>query len=121
MASREGSKDYGKEIDLRGNVGEIAPIYVKYRDHVLFKNCDPAEIRPCVREVIGWLVSENSEAILICVDRPVNPLAHEKIAATGLVILRNAILETHKVRIKKPYNCSRIGSSGHRKPYRMEK
>jgi hypothetical protein len=120
-ASRESSENHGKEIDL-GEIGKkAAPIYVKYRDHVLFKNCNPAEMKPCTREVIGWLVSENPEAILICIDQPVNPLVHEKITATGLVILRNAILETHKVRIKKPFNRSRIIYSGHKKPYRMEK
>jgi hypothetical protein len=121
VASRERSKNHSKEIDLGGIGKKAAPIYVKYLDHVLFKNCNLAEAKPCIREVIGWLVSENSEGILICVDQPANPIAHEKIKATGLVILRNAILETHKARIKKPFNSSRISSSGHKKPYRMEK
>jgi hypothetical protein len=121
VASRESSENHSKEIDLSGFVRKVAPIYVKYSDHVLFKNCNPAEVKPCVREVIGWLVSESPEALLICIDQPVDPLVHEEIAATGLAILKDCILETHKVRIKKPFNCSRVGYSGHMKPYRMEK
>lgn len=121
MASRESSENCSKEIDLSGFVRKVAPIYVKYSDHVLFKNCNPAEVKPCVREVIGWLVSESLEAILICIDQPVDPLVHEKITATGLAILKDCILETHKVRIKKPFNRLCIGYSGLKKPYTMGK
>jgi len=121
VASRESSENHSKEIDFKGIGRKVAPIYVKYMDNVLFKNCNPAEVKPCEREVIGWLVSESPEAILICIDQPVDPLAHEKITATGLAILKDCILETHKVRIKKPFNRSRIGYSGLKRPYRMGK
>lgn len=120
VASRESSESHGKEIYFEF-VERRAPIYVKYADHVLFKNINPKEIRPCVREVIGWLFSESPEAIVICVDQPVIPLAHEKVTASGLMILKECILETHKVRIKKPFNRSRISYSGRKKPNRMEK
>ena len=121
VASRESFENYSRKIDL-GEIGKkTAPIYVKYLDHVLFKNCNLTEAKPCIREVIGWLASENLEALLIYVDQPANPNAHEKMTETGLIILKHTILETRKVRIKKPFNRSRISYSGHKKPYRMEK
>jgi len=36
--------------------------YVRYLDHVLFKNMDSDLCRPVVREVVGWLVKESAEA-----------------------------------------------------------
>jgi len=121
VASRESFENHSRKIDL-GEIGKkTAPIYVKYLDHVLFKNCNLTEAKPCIREVIGWLASENLEALLIYVDQPANPNAHEKMTETGLIILKHTILETRKVRIKKPFNRSRISYSGHKKPYRMEK
>ena len=116
VASRECSENHSKKIDL-GEIGKkTAPIYVKYLDHVLFKNCNLTEAKPCIREVIGWLASENLEALLIYVDQPANPNAHEKMTETGLIILKHTILEAHKVRIKKPFNRSRISYSGQKKP-----
>jgi hypothetical protein len=116
VASRESSENHSKKIDLGGFVAKVGPIYVKYRDHVLFKNCSPDEMKVCVREVMGWLVREDSETLVVCIDQPVDPLAHEKITATALVILKDCIIETHKVKIKKPFNRSRISYSGHKKP-----
>jgi len=110
-ASRESFESHSKKNGPRG-----VPIYVRYRDHVLFKNCNPGKIESCTRELMGWLVGEDSKTMLICIDQPIDPLEHEKINATGLVILKDCILETHKVKIKKPFNHSRISYCGRKKP-----
>jgi hypothetical protein len=120
VASRESSENHSKENDPRfGKIG--APLYVKYRDPVLFKNSNPDEMKLSIREAMGWLIGVDLETIMICFDQPVDPLSNEQISVAGLVIPKDCILETHKVRIKKPFNRSRIGYSGHKKPYRMEK
>jgi len=120
VASRESSENHGKEADPRF-AKKGAPIYVKYRDLVLFKNSSPDEMKLSIREVMGWLIDEDRDIILICFDQPVNPLPHERIGSAGLVIPKDCILETHKVKIKKPFNHSRASYSGLKKPYTMGK
>lgn len=120
MASREGSENHDKEIDIRfGKIG--APIYVRYRDLVLFKNCSPHGMNLSIREAMGWLIGEDSETVMVCFDRSVELLPNEQISEVGLVIPKDCILEKHKVKIKKPFNHSNISYSGQKKPYRMEK
>lgn len=116
VASRESSENHGEKIDL-GFEKKGAPIYVKYRDLVLFKNSSPTEMNLATREAIGWLIGENSETIMICFDQSVDPLPNEEIRMAGLVIPKDCILEKHKVKIKKPFNRSRRGYAGLTKPY----
>ena len=80
-------------------VKEGSLVYIRYRDHVLFRNADPNIYRPAVREVVGWLVKENDEAVWILWDRSVCRLPHERIRAeeSGLVILRSDILELRRL------------------------
>ena len=35
--------------------GKGSLVYIRYRDHVLFKDVDPSLYRPFIRETIGWL------------------------------------------------------------------
>lgn len=73
-------------------------IYVKYVDHVLFRNANPSQIKPIIREAIGWIVRENDEAIWICFDKQVNEFSYEKTDySSGLIILKNGILEIKKL------------------------
>jgi hypothetical protein len=34
-------------------------VYVRYLDHVLFKDIDPHAMKPQIRETVGWLAEEN--------------------------------------------------------------
>jgi hypothetical protein len=76
-------------------VGDI--VYIRYRDHVLFKDVYPDPYGPCVRETIGWLAEENSDYIKIVWERFAEPLENAKQQATGLVILRPDILDLSRV------------------------
>lgn len=115
-ASIESSENHSEKIGVRFEK-KGAPIYIKYRDLVLFKDSNPDEMCLSIREAMGWLISEDSETVLICFDQSVNHLPNELIESSGPVIPKDCILETHKVRIKKPFNRSRIGYSGLKKPY----
>jgi hypothetical protein len=74
-------------------------VYVKYKDHLLFKDCDPQTFGPFVRETIGWLDHEASDFVRVVWERAVGngtkPAIKEK--ATGLVILRGDILEMRRL------------------------
>lgn len=75
-------------------------VYVRYLDHVLFKDMDPnAYAEPFAREAIGWLDHENNESIRLVWERfaEPNPQGDSEQKATGLVILKSAILELRRV------------------------
>lgn len=77
-----------------------SPIYVRYRDHVLFKDMDPeAFSAPFIRETIGWLEGENDNSIQVVWERSAGANTPEKAKqkATGLVIMKSSILEMLKL------------------------
>lgn len=73
--------------------------YVRYLDHVLFKNVDSGLCKPVMREVAGWLVKENDEALWIVCERSVEKVYAQKVEAreSGLVILKSDLLEMKKI------------------------
>jgi len=75
-------------------------VYVRYRDHVLYRRTDPETMRPQVREAVGWLHKENGEAVWILWDRGVSNLPHERVRPeeSGLVLLKADVLELRRLR-----------------------
>lgn len=75
---------------------EGAVFYVRYLDHVVFKDVVPSAFSaPFIRETIGWLENEDDNAIQITWERFAGADSQEKTKqkATGLVILKNCIQE----------------------------
>ncbi|MEM2370763.1 MAG: hypothetical protein QXH51_07665 [Candidatus Bathyarchaeia archaeon] len=74
-------------------------VYVRYLDHVLFRNSKPSDYRPCIRETVGWLDYEDDLAIRILWERSVTRLPNQidDEAFSGLVILKKNILEVRVV------------------------
>jgi len=70
-------------------------VYLKYRDHVLFKNMDSSTVVPAERETIGWIIKENDQALWVVSDRPSKnlPKLEKHVEESGLVILKTDILE----------------------------
>ena len=118
MASSERSKNQSKELKFKELRGKLKLVCVKYRDHVLFRNCNPAELSPSVREVAGWLTFEGFEAICLCYDKPVVSLPNE-LQQSGFLILKNDIIAIHEIKAGKPFKLSLVPSYG-LKPYKME-
>lgn len=77
----------------RFKLGDL--VYVRYRDHVLFRDANASSYGPFVREAVGWLDYEDGGQIRIVWERFAEPVPNggAKQRATGLVILRSAILE----------------------------
>lgn len=90
------------EIKTNGGVEASSPspsshsnrlVYVRYKDHVLFRNSDPKLYENSnIRETSGWLMYETNEALFLIHDRSVKPLINE-VRETGLIILKSDILE----------------------------
>lgn len=74
-------------------------VYVRYRDHLLFRNVDPESAKPIVQEAWGRLEYEDEEYIRLVVARYQEPNNDGKATrkATGLVILKKVILEMRSI------------------------
>lgn len=73
-------------------------VYVRYKDHVLFRNSDPKRYTSFnIRETLGWQIRETNEALFIVHDRSVITLPNE-VRETGLIILKSDILEIRTIR-----------------------
>jgi len=74
-------------------------VRIRYQDHVLFKDVDPALCRPWTREAVGWLDYEDAEHVRLVWERSAmpDPPNESKPCATGLVILKKAIIELRRV------------------------
>lgn len=72
-------------------------LYVRYRDHVLYKNTDSSLLKPCVREVVGWLDRETDEFLCLCCERAVDQLPFGKPTESGFIILKSDVLETRRL------------------------
>jgi hypothetical protein len=86
------------------NVGAL--VYVRYLDHVLFRNADAGLFKPALRETVGWLHCETADAIWVLWERSVEPLPHERSPAreSGLVLLKSDIVEMRRLPLQKILN-----------------
>jgi hypothetical protein len=79
-------------------VTNTAPTYVRYLDHLLYRSINHNCVEPVVRELVGWVAKENSDAIWIVFDRSVGNVANEASQAeSGLVLLKSDILEMRRI------------------------
>jgi len=74
-------------------------VYLRYRDHVLFRDSDASLYKPWIRECVGWLDYEDSEYVRLIWERFMepNPPENARLRSTGLAILKRAIVEIRRV------------------------
>ena len=90
-----------------------APIeQITYYDHVLFRNCDPKKIKPVKRKTVGWITYENQQAIIICSDISAKFLKNEKKKDSGILILKNLIIERTYLEFNKAFKHNHIANCG---------
>jgi hypothetical protein len=68
-------------------------VYIRYLDHVLFKNTQKPIETAAERETIGWLAHENDQLICLENDRTIEKLPYSNGSGSGLVLLKSCILE----------------------------
>jgi len=78
-----------------------SPIYVRYKDHVIFKNIQQPITEAVERETIGWLTKQNEEIMLIEHDRTIPNAQIPNGQGSGVIILKSCILEMHKLPLQK--------------------
>ena len=80
-------------IPISKKVPTGSVVYIRYLDHVLYRNLPKALEEPAERETIGWLAHENDELICIENDRTKDELPYSSGSGSGLVLLKKCILE----------------------------
>lgn len=78
-----------------------SPVYIRYRDHVLYRNTPEALDQPAERETLGWLTQENRQLVCIQHDRTKENLPIAAGSASGLVLLKSCILEIRVLPLQK--------------------
>jgi len=73
---------------LRGSV-----VYIRYKDHVLFKNTPQPVKDAAERETVGWLTQETGDLLCLQHDRTVESPHCSSGTASGLLLLKSCILE----------------------------
>ena len=77
-------------------------VYVKYRDHVFFKNVESPTAEAIIREALGWVKEENDEVMLIECDRP---LLKCQSGFNGVIVLKNCIVSLALLDFEHVLNC----------------
>ena len=117
--SRECSKNQKQE--KRKTTSQTPLSHITYYDHVLFKNCDPNQIKPAIRQTIGWITFENQQAIIVSSDISAKLLKHEKIKDSGMLILKNLIIKRTSLEFNKAFKHTHIAYCRIKNPYKTEK
>ena len=76
------------------NTSPLHPLlYVRYKDHVFYKNIVQPDPEAIERETVGWLAHETQDIILIEHDRTIQRKGISSGKSNGIIILRSCILE----------------------------
>ena len=75
-----------------------SPVYVRYNDHVEFRNTDPSLYRHSVREAVGWLVGETDEDLFLLCEKSVKPLPSERPPRLSFTILKSEVVEMRRIK-----------------------
>jgi len=82
-----------------------SPVYIRYKDHVLFKNVVQPIEEAVERETIGWLTKQDGDIMLIEHDRTIPSLQLSMGQGSGLIILKSCIIEIRELPLQKTSNC----------------
>jgi hypothetical protein len=86
---------------MRKAIPHGSVVYIRYLDHVLYRNAPEAMENAAERETIGWLTQENKQLLCIQHDRTIENLQNASGTASGLVLLKSCILEIRALPLQK--------------------
>ena len=80
-------------------------VYVRYKDHVIYKNILRPVPEAAERETVGWLTQQNEEIMLIEHDRTSPNAQIPSGQGNGIILIKSSILEICSVPLQKISNC----------------
>lgn len=90
-AKKKIEHDIGREKVMRN----CRPVLIRYWDHIEFRNCDYKQLSPILRELVGWIVIEDEDHIVVLSERAASKDLEEiaKLKPSGFVILKSTVKE----------------------------
>jgi hypothetical protein len=82
-----------------GANSQIPLVYVRYKDHVVYKNIENPKAEAVERETAGWLTKQDDEIILIENDRSLRVKGASGV--NGVVLLKSCIMEIQVLPLQK--------------------
>jgi hypothetical protein len=76
-------------------------VYIRYKDHVLFRNITQPLKDAAERETVGWLTQETGDLLCVQYDRTVENPHYSSGTASGLLLLKNCVLEIRALALQK--------------------
>ena len=87
------------------NTSPLHPLlYVRYKDHVIYKNILQPIAEAAERETVGWLTKQNEEIMLIEHDRTIQNSEISSGQGNGIIILKSCIIEIRSLPLQKNSN-----------------
>src|SRR5271157_1003928 len=80
-------------------------VYVRYKDHVLFKNVEQSMTKAVERETVGWFAKETEEIMLIEHDRAVPNAQLPNSQCNGVIILKSCIVQMRELPLQENSGC----------------
>jgi hypothetical protein len=77
-------------------------VYIRYLDHVLYRNMPEAVEEAAERETVGWLIGERDDVLSIGNDRTLDKLPYTNGTASGLVLIKSCVLEIRALPLQNP-------------------
>ena len=77
-------------------------VYIRYRDHVFFRNVEAPAAQAILREALGWVKEENDEVMLIECDRAL-PVCRS--GFNGVVVIKSCIVSMVSLNFEHVLNC----------------
>src|SRR3990170_8058742 len=84
---------------------EDSAVYVRYKDHIIFKNVVTPIEEAAERETIGWLTKQTDEIMLIEHDRTIPKPQIPSGQGNGVIILKSCIIEIRELPLQKSPDC----------------
>jgi hypothetical protein len=108
MSSQSSPCNCRSEPEVSANTSPLHPsslVYVRYKDHIIYKNILQPLAEAAERETVGWLTKQNDEIMLIEHDRNFSIEVLSSGQSNGIIILKSCILEIHLLPLQKKLNC----------------
>jgi hypothetical protein len=94
FGTKAGSNNCKSDPTMSAGASPLNPLlYVRYKDHVIYKNILQPAPEAIERETVGWLTHQNQDIILIEHDRTIKRKDISSGKSNGIIILKSCILE----------------------------
>jgi hypothetical protein len=86
-----------RKVTENVSISETIPagsvVYIRYLDHVLYRNTPKPIEEPVECETVGWLIGERKDVLSIGNDRTLDKLPYSRGKGSGFALVKSCIIE----------------------------